>query len=79
MNAAQQTYAVVAEEWPGKKSKKWTEGHLEQNLQSLRDYVLSKNGTRTLRQHCSEGLAGFFEGYGASPQHPGHHPNDSVD
>ena len=31
VNAAQQTFAVIAEEWLGKKSKKWTEGHLEQN------------------------------------------------
>lgn len=48
VNAAQQTFAVIAEEWLGKKAKKWTEGHLEQNLQSLRDYVLPKIGTRAV-------------------------------
>ena len=39
-SGALQTFAVVAEEWLTKKAKKWAEGHLEQNRQSLRDYVL---------------------------------------
>lgn len=48
VNAAMQTFAVVADEWITKKSKKWTEGHIEQNRQSLRDYVLPKIGQRPI-------------------------------
>lgn len=48
ISAALQTFSVVADEWIAKKSKKWTEGHLEQNRQSLRDYVLPKIGTRPI-------------------------------
>lgn len=61
VNAAQQTFAVVAEEWLGKKSKKWTEGHLEQNLQSLRDYVLPKIGTRAVASLTAQDIMRVLE------------------
>ena len=48
VNASLQTFAVVADEWLIKKTKKWTDGHLEQNRQSLRDYVLPKIGARAI-------------------------------
>jgi integrase len=48
VNAALQTFAVVADEWMTKKARKWTDGHLEQNRQSLRDYVLPKIGARAI-------------------------------
>lgn len=48
VNASLQTFAVVADEWLVKKTKKWTDGHLEQNRQSLRDYMLPKIGARAI-------------------------------
>lgn len=48
VNAAMQTFEVVADEWIAKKSKKWTEGHVEQNRQSLRDYAFPKIGKRPI-------------------------------
>jgi integrase len=47
-NAALQTFAVVDDEWIGRRAKKWTEGHAEQTRQSLRDYVLPKIGKRPI-------------------------------
>ncbi len=47
-NAALQTFSVVAAEWIAKKAKKWTEGHLEQTHQSLRDYVFPRIGKRPI-------------------------------
>lgn len=47
-NEGLQTFASIADEWVTRKSKKWTEGHREQNLQSLRDYVLPKIGKRPI-------------------------------
>ncbi len=61
VNAAQQTFAVIAEEWLGKKAKKWTEGHLEQNLQSLRDYVLPKIGTRAVASLTAQDIMRVLE------------------
>jgi len=52
VNAALQTFEVVAEEWIAKKAaakkKRWTDGHLEQNRQSLRDYVYPRIGKRPI-------------------------------
>lgn len=47
-NAAMQTFDAVADEWIGRRAKKWTEGHAEQTRQSLRDYVLPKIGKRPI-------------------------------
>lgn len=48
VNAAAQTFETVAGEWITKRQKKWTEGHIEQNRQSLRDYVFPKIGKRPI-------------------------------
>jgi len=50
VNMALQTFEVVAEEWlPMKaKSKKWTDGHIEQNRQSLKDHVFPMIGKRPI-------------------------------
>ncbi len=48
VNAAAQTFETVAGEWIAKRQKKWTEGHIEQNRQSLRDYVFPKIGKRPI-------------------------------
>jgi len=48
VNAAAQTFETVAVEWIAKRQKKWTEGHIEQNRQSLRDYVFPKIGKRPI-------------------------------
>jgi integrase len=61
VNAALQTFAVVAEEWIAKKAKKWTEGHLEQNRQSLRDYVLPKIGTRPIANLTAQDVMRVLE------------------
>lgn len=61
VTAAQQTFAVVAEEWLAKKSKKWTAGHLEQNRQSLRDYVLPKIGKRAIASLTAQDIMRVLE------------------
>jgi integrase len=61
VNAALQTFAVVSEEWITKKAKKWTEGHLEQNRQSLRDYVLPKIGARAIASLTAQDVMRVLE------------------
>lgn len=61
VNATQQTFAVIAEEWLAKKSKKWTEAHLEQNRQSFRDYVLPKIGTRAVASLTAQDIMRVLE------------------
>jgi integrase len=61
INAALQTFAVVADEWMAKKSKKWTEGHFEQNRQSLRDYVLPKIGARAISSLTAQDIMRVLE------------------
>lgn len=48
--ASKNTFEVVAEQWIAKRSgpKKWTEGHVEQIRQALRDYVYPKLGKRPI-------------------------------
>ena len=60
-NAALQTFAVVADEWLTKKAKKWTDGHLEQNRQSLRDYVLPKIGARAISSLTAQDVMRVLE------------------
>lgn len=48
VNAALQTFAVVAEAWMQRKTGKWTEGHLEQTRQSMEAYVYPKLGKRAI-------------------------------
>ena len=60
-NAALQTFAVVADEWMAKKAKKWTDGHLEQNRQSLRDYVLPKIGARAVASLTAQDVMRVLE------------------
>ena len=61
ISAALQTFSVVADEWIAKKSKKWTDGHLEQNRQSLRDYVLPKIGTRPIASLTTQDVMRVLE------------------
>lgn len=61
VNAALQTFSVVADEWIAKKAKKWTDGHLEQNRQSLRDYVLPKIGTRPIASLTAQDVMRVLE------------------
>ena len=60
-NAALQTFAVVADEWMAKKAKKWTDGHLEQNRQSLRVYVLPKIGARAVASLTAQDVMRVLE------------------
>lgn len=60
-NAALQTFALVADEWIAKKSKKWTEGHTEQNRQSLRDYVLPMIGKRPIGKLSAQDVMRVLE------------------
>ena len=61
VNASLQTFAVVADEWLIKKAKKWTDGHLEQNRQSLRDYVLPKIGARAIASLTAQDVMRVLE------------------
>ncbi|HUW37668.1 MAG TPA: integrase arm-type DNA-binding domain-containing protein [Rhodocyclaceae bacterium] len=61
VNAALQTFAVVSDEWIAKKARKWTEGHLEQNRQSLRDYVLPKIGARPIASLTAQDVMRVLE------------------
>jgi len=61
VNAALQTFSVVADEWIAKKSKKWTDGHLEQNRQSLRDYVLPRIGARPIASLTAQDVMRVLE------------------
>lgn len=46
--AALSTFEVVAEQWIIKRASRWTDGHIEQTRQSLRDYVFPKLGKRAV-------------------------------
>ncbi len=50
INAGLQTFEVVANEWIERRSKAkgWTEAHVEQTRQSLRDFVLPRIGRRPI-------------------------------
>ena len=61
INASLQTFAVVADEWLSKKTKKWTDGHLEQNRQSLRDYALPKIGARAIASLTAQDVMRVLE------------------
>lgn len=47
-NAALTTFETIAEEWLAKREKRWTTKHIEQNRQSLRDYVYPVIGKRAI-------------------------------
>lgn len=47
-NAALETFQAVAERWLQKRASRWSDGHLEQNQQSLRDHVYPKIGRRAV-------------------------------
>lgn len=61
VNAAMQTFEVVAGEWIAKKAKKWTDGHTEQNRQSLRDFVFPKIGKRPVSLLTAQDIVQVLE------------------
>lgn len=62
-NAALQTFEVVMDEWMLKraKSKKWTDGHIEQNRQSLATYVLPVIGGRPIAKLTAQDVMRVLE------------------
>lgn len=66
VNAARQTFETVANEWIAKKAesktkKKWSAGHIEQNRQSLRDYVFPKIGRRPVGSLTAQDIMQVLE------------------
>ena len=62
VNASLQTFGVIADEWLTKKTKKkWTDGYVEQNRQSLRDYVLPKIGARAIASLTAQDVMRVLE------------------